>query len=156
MVCSCLLLLPGRSSLMENVLDASHVPFTHHKSISNRNAIGAYDVRMSGPVSRDGFRSMWATGPRAGQLGPQSSWYRPPCFMMQKIDAKETKGYESLVIVYSVPIAPGRCRLLNRNAFRFNKGGGIAGWFMKYIPGWATHLGTQVCLINPKQKERVT
>lgn len=93
---------------MENVLDASHVPFTHHKSISNRNSIGAYDVRMSEPVSRTGFRSIWSTGPRAGHLGPQTSWYRPPCFMMQKIDAKATKGYESLVIVYAVPIVPGR------------------------------------------------
>jgi phenylpropionate dioxygenase-like ring-hydroxylating dioxygenase large terminal subunit len=134
------------SSLMENVLDASHVPFTHHKSISNRNVIGAYDIHLSEPVTRTGFRSMWNTGPRAGALGPQSSWFKPPCFMMQKIDAKENKGYESLVVVYAVPIAPGRCRLLNRNAFRFTKGGGLAAWAMQLIPGWATHLGTQVPL----------
>eukprot|EP00775_Hariotina_reticulata_P009138 gene9138-9306_t len=36
------------STLLENVLDASHVPFTHHKSISNRNTLGDYTMSLSG------------------------------------------------------------------------------------------------------------
>lgn len=43
------------STVLENVLDASHVPFTHHKSISNRNIIGAYDVEMTSDVEHGGF-----------------------------------------------------------------------------------------------------
>jgi hypothetical protein len=45
---------------------------------------------------------------------------------------------------YAVPVAPGRCRLLNRNTFKFSKGGGIARALMRLAPGWAIHIGTQV------------
>lgn len=49
---------------MENVLDASHVPFTHHKSISNRNIVGDYLMRLTAPVDESGFKGVWQTGPR--------------------------------------------------------------------------------------------
>jgi hypothetical protein len=51
----------------------------------------------------------------------------------------------------AVPTAPGRCRLINRNAFRF-VGGGLLGAarvvpaLMRAVPGWMIHLGTQVQL----------
>jgi hypothetical protein len=44
------------------VLDSSHVPFTHHKSMSNRNVIGAYDLKLSSPLSEAGFTGLWKTG----------------------------------------------------------------------------------------------
>jgi hypothetical protein len=94
---------------MENVLDASHVPFTHHKSISSRDTLGAYDMRLTKQVSAAGFSGAWATGPRAGALGPQETSFVAPCFMMHKIDAQQ-RGYESMVVVYAVPIGPGKCR----------------------------------------------
>ena len=46
----------------ENVLDSSHVPFTHHKSMSNRNVIGAYDLKLTSPLSESGFTGLWKTG----------------------------------------------------------------------------------------------
>lgn len=98
-----------RASLMENVLDASHVPFTHHKSISSRDSVGAYDMRLTRQVSGAGFRGAWATGPRAGALGPQATEFVAPCLMRHTIDA-QLRGYESMVVVYAVPIAPGKCR----------------------------------------------
>lgn len=52
------------STLLENVLDASHVPFTHHKSISNRNVIGDYNTKLTSPMTEAGFQGLWATGPR--------------------------------------------------------------------------------------------
>ncbi|WIA12495.1 hypothetical protein OEZ85_012528 [Tetradesmus obliquus] len=136
------------ASLMENVLDASHVPFTHHKSISSRDSVGAYDMRLTRQVSGAGFRGAWATGPRAGALGPQATEFVAPCLMRHTIDA-QLRGYESMVVVYAVPIAPGKCRLLNRNAFKFTGQGWAAklpALLMKAAPGWAIHLGTQVPL----------
>jgi hypothetical protein len=47
----------------------------------------------------------------------------------------------------AVPVAPGRCRLLNRNTFKFNKGGlgaAVARTVMQLAPDWAIHMGTQV------------
>lgn len=52
------------STVLENVLDASHVPFTHHKSISNRNVLGAYDIKLSGRITEEGFSGRWEQGPR--------------------------------------------------------------------------------------------
>jgi hypothetical protein len=46
-----------------------------------------------------------------------------------------------------VPVGPGRCRLLNRNTFKFSKGGlgsTVARAVMKLAPDWAIHMGTQV------------
>ena len=68
------------------VLDSSHVPFTHHKSMSNRNLLGAYDIELLEPVSPAGFGGNWATGPRGGTLGPQSTEFRPPGYMKHKLE----------------------------------------------------------------------
>lgn len=46
-----------------------------------------------------------------------------------------------------MPVGPGRCRLLNRNTFKFSKGGlasTVARAVMKLAPDWAIHMGTQV------------
>lgn len=50
------------SVLLENVLDSSHVPFTHHKSMSNRNVINTYDVKLLEGVSIAGFSGNWGAG----------------------------------------------------------------------------------------------
>ncbi|KAI8476799.1 MAG: hypothetical protein J3K34DRAFT_455631 [Monoraphidium minutum] len=133
------------STLMENVLDASHVPFTHHKSISNRAVLGDYVTQLTAPVTASGFAGIWPTGPRAGALGPQSGEFRAPGYMQQKIDMAASRGAESMVIVYAVPSSPGKCRLINRNTFRFLKSP-LPGAIMRMVPGWLIHVGTQVPL----------
>jgi hypothetical protein len=35
------------------------VPFTHHKSISDRNVLGDYVTTLDGPVTAAGFRGVW-------------------------------------------------------------------------------------------------
>lgn len=53
----------------------------------------------------------------------------------------------AVAVCAAVPVGPGRCRLLNRNTFKFNKGGigsAIARAVMKLAPDWAIHMGTQV------------
>ena len=38
---------------------ASHVPFTHHKSISNRAVVGDYVTKLTEPVTVQGFAGVW-------------------------------------------------------------------------------------------------
>lgn len=38
---------------------AAHVPFTHHKSISNRGVIGDYITKLTEPVTAAGFAGVW-------------------------------------------------------------------------------------------------
>ncbi|GFR45544.1 hypothetical protein Agub_g6937, partial [Astrephomene gubernaculifera] len=100
------------STLMENVLDSSHVPFTHHASMSNRDVIGPYDLKLTSPLTQQGFTGMWKTGPRAGKLGSQSTQFVAPGFMRHRLDGG---AFSSLTVVYAVPMRPGKCRLINRN-----------------------------------------
>jgi len=60
-------------SLLENVLDVSHVPFVHHLTVSNRANAGPVDLEVLGEVSGKGFEGLWAEGPRRGKLGAPGS-----------------------------------------------------------------------------------
>jgi len=88
----------------------------------------------------------------------QTSWFMQICSMSYFHQACQ-QILMSLYLLWSgsdcvfqlllpaVPIGPGKCRLLNRNAFRFTKGGlgaRVARAVMKVAPGWAVHMGTQV------------
>jgi hypothetical protein len=41
--------------LLENVLDSSHVPFTHHQTISKRENAVPLPVRLTAALSANGF-----------------------------------------------------------------------------------------------------
>lgn len=131
------------STLLENVLDSSHVPFTHHKSMSNRNNLNVYDIELTEPVSQQGFSGIWHSGPRAGSLGPQTTEFRPPGFMKHKL---QSKALDSLVVVYAVPTSPGKCRLINRNVVRLKGGMSIVGKIFRALPGWVNHVGAHTLL----------
>jgi phenylpropionate dioxygenase-like ring-hydroxylating dioxygenase large terminal subunit len=136
------------SLLMENVLDSSHVSFTHHKSMSDRNSIGRYsDISLTEKVSPSGFKAVWPTGPRGGRLGPQKTEWRPPGFLKHHL---ETKSSDSLVIVYAVPSSPGRCRLINRNVVRLKTNSPILpilkGLIRTLASGWRSHVSSHTLL----------
>jgi nitrite reductase/ring-hydroxylating ferredoxin subunit len=138
-----------------NIGDASHVPFTHHKSISNRNVRNNYDIELDGPISASGFSGLWRSGPRGGKLGPQRGQFIAPALMRQKIDGG-VRGVESMVIAYITPTEPGKCRLLNRNTIAFVSGRGKDGSLARrrplpavlasFLPRFAGHLATQIPL----------
>ncbi|GLC61279.1 hypothetical protein PLESTB_001739000 [Pleodorina starrii] len=129
------------STLMENVLDPAHVPFTHHISMSNRNTVGAYDLKLTSPLSERGFTGSWKTGPRAGRLGPQSTIFTSPAFMRNRLDAR---GFSALTVVYAVPMRPGKCRLINRNVIRFDSP--VPRLLFGLLPAWWSHVSAHVLL----------
>ena len=107
------------STLIENVVDAGHVPFTHHASVSKRQSSGTYsDMRVS-DKGEWGFTGVWPTGPRKGGLGAQYTEFRGPNLMRHTIDATESRGFANITAVYGVPTTEGRCRLIVRQPFKF-------------------------------------
>ena len=56
------------ATLIENLVDTGHVPFTHHASVSLRSSADVLklDVTKRGPW---GFAGRNEKGPRKGQLG---------------------------------------------------------------------------------------
>ena len=56
------------ATLLENLFDTGHVPFTHHASVSKRSSadVMKLDMKTQGPT---GFTGRNEKGPRKGQLG---------------------------------------------------------------------------------------
>ena len=67
-------------TLMENVLDSSHVPFTHHRSVGNRASASPVELEVV-ESGKQGFTGFWQDGPRKGTLGSQSSRFIAPNLM---------------------------------------------------------------------------
>ena len=128
-------------TLLENVLDVSHVPFTHHATVGRRENAGPVELELTG-FGSEGFTGLWAEGPRRGKLGTQSTTYAAPCLMWHDLTAK---GFARiLTVVYATPIRRGECRLFARFPFQFNSA--WPGRLLRLRPQWLQHLGNHVVL----------
>mgnify|MGYP006267775581 FL=1 len=128
-------------TLLENVLDVSHVPFTHHATVGRRENAGPVEMQLTG-FGPEGFTSLWPEGPRRGRLGSQSTTYAAPCLMWHELEAK---GFARiLTVVYATPIRPGACRLFARFPFQFRSP--WPGRLLSLRPQWLQHLGNHVVL----------
>ena len=126
------------STLLENVLDVSHVPYTHHLTVSNRANGGPVELSVLEPgVTSSGFSGMWLEGPRQGKLGSQSTKFVAPGLMYHSLEAKGLGT--TLTVVFATPVAPGRSRLLARFPFRFNAA--PPRFIIKNTPRWIQHQG---------------
>ena len=122
-------------TLLENVLDSSHVPFTHHQSVGNRETASPVelDVLESG---KQGFKGFWAEGPRKGTLGQQHTDFVAPNFMRHDLTSKQFG--RTLTVVYATPIRKGQCRLFARFPFQFSSK--VPSFFIKLTPRWYSHI----------------
>ncbi|MBM5784839.1 MAG: Rieske 2Fe-2S domain-containing protein [Cyanobacteria bacterium K_DeepCast_35m_m1_288] len=128
-------------TLLENVLDVSHVPFTHHATVGRRENAGPVELKLTsfGP---EGFTGLWQEGPRRGKLGSQFTTYAAPSLMWHDLTAKAFARI--LTVVYATPIRRGECRLFARFPFQFN-----SPWPARLLglrPQWLQHLGNHVVL----------
>ena len=64
-------------TLMENVLDSSHIPYTHHRTVGNRANVSAVELEVV-ESGKWGFKGSWAAGPRKGTLGRQDTTFIAP------------------------------------------------------------------------------
>jgi phenylpropionate dioxygenase-like ring-hydroxylating dioxygenase large terminal subunit len=123
-------------TLLENVLDASHIPYTHHKTVGNREnaAPMVMEVVESG---KQGFRGIWPEGPRKGKLGTQHTTFIAPSLMYHDLTSQQFG--RTLTVVYATPIRKGECRLFARFPFKFSSK--LPGLFIKLTPRWFSHIG---------------
>jgi phenylpropionate dioxygenase-like ring-hydroxylating dioxygenase large terminal subunit len=123
-------------TLLENVLDASHIPYTHHKTVGKREnaAPMQMDVLESG---KQGFKGIWPEGPRKGQLGTQYTTFVAPALMYHDLTSKQFG--RTLTVVYATPTRKGECRLFARFPFKFSSK--LPSFFIKLTPRWFSHIG---------------
>ena len=128
-------------TLLENVLDVSHVPFTHHRTVGRReNAAPVEAERTSfGP---EGFTLLWREGPRRGKLGSQHTTFLAPGLLWHDLTAPGFARF--LTVVYAVPIRRGSCRLIARFPFRFQSK--LPALLLRLRPEWLQHLGNHTVL----------
>lgn len=123
-------------TLLENVLDASHIPYTHHKTVGNRDNAAPMVTEMV-DFSKQGFRVRWPEGPRKGKLGTQHTVFVAPGLMYQDLTSKQFG--RTLTVVYATPIRKGECRLFARFPFKFSAK--LPGLFIQLTPRWFSHIG---------------
>ncbi|NER81137.1 MAG: Rieske 2Fe-2S domain-containing protein [Leptolyngbya sp. SIO1D8] len=123
-------------TLLENVLDASHIPYTHHRTVGKREnaAPMSMEILESG---KQGFRGIWPEGPRKGQLGTQHTTFIAPSLMYHDLTSKQFG--RTLTVVYATPIRKGECRLFARFPFKFSST--LPSFFIKLTPQWISHIG---------------
>lgn len=128
-------------TLLENVLDVSHVSYTHHGTVGNRANGAPVELEITSK-NRQGFTGFWAEGPRKGKLGSQTTTFVAPNLMWH--DLKSEKIGRTMTVVYVTPISKGKCRLFALFPFQFASK--IPEFFIKLTPRWYSHLGQNTIL----------
>jgi phenylpropionate dioxygenase-like ring-hydroxylating dioxygenase large terminal subunit len=124
------------TTLLENVLDASHIPYTHHKTVGNRKNASTVDLELTS-FDRQGFTGTWAEGPRRGTLGRQDTTFIAPGLMWHDLTSKQFG--RTLTVVYATPIRKGECRLFARFPFKFASK--LPRLAISLTPRWYSHIG---------------
>ncbi|NJM65694.1 MAG: Rieske 2Fe-2S domain-containing protein [Acaryochloris sp. RU_4_1] len=124
-------------TLLENVLDPSHLPFAHHRSVGDRSIAGPMDLDVT-HSDRQGFQGIWETavGPKKGQFGTQLTTFIAPNLMWHDLTTQEKN--RTLTVAYCTPIRKGECRLFARFPFQFASP--LPAILMNHTPSWAFHL----------------
>ncbi|MBD1843840.1 Rieske 2Fe-2S domain-containing protein [Cyanobacteria bacterium FACHB-63] len=128
-------------TLLENVLDVSHIPFTHHKSVGNRSNASTVELEVL-ESGKQGFVGFWQEGPRKGTLGSQHTKFIAPALMYHDLTSKQFG--RTLTVVYATPMRKGECRVFARFPFKFASK--LPEFFIKLTPRWYSHLGNNTVL----------
>lgn len=123
-------------TLLENVLDASHVPFTHHRSVGNRANAAPVELEVL-ESGKQGFTGLWQEGPRKGTLGQQHTRFIAPALMWHDLTSKQFG--RTLTVVYATPVRKGECRVFARFPFKFASQ--LPAFLIKLTPRWYSHIG---------------
>ena len=122
-------------TLLENVIDPSHVPYTHHETVGKRGNAAPVELEVT-HSDKYGFAGVWKEGPRKGALGTQYTKFVAPCLMWHDLTSKQFG--RTLTVVYATPMRRGECRLFARFPFKFASP--IPRFFIGLSPKWYTHI----------------
>jgi phenylpropionate dioxygenase-like ring-hydroxylating dioxygenase large terminal subunit len=129
------------ATLLENVLDPSHLPFTHHNSVGKRSNASPVELEV---ISSDksGLIGAWQEGPRKGTLGRQDTTFIAPCLMWHELKSKQFG--ETITVVYATPTRKGECRIFARFPFKFASK--IPAFVISATPQWYSHISNNAIL----------
>lgn len=128
-------------TLLENVLDPSHLPYTHHRSVGNRSNAGPVELEVQ-ESGKQGFKGLWEEGPRQGKLGTQTTTFIAPGLMWHDLTSRQFG--RTLTVVYATPVRKGECRIFARFPFQFSSK--VPAWMISHTPTWLSHLGQNAIL----------
>ncbi len=128
-------------TLLENVLDPSHLPFTHHNSVGKRSNASPVELEVTSS-DKSGFTGTWAEGPRRGTLGRQNTTFIAPCLMWHDLKSKQLG--ETITVVYATPTRKGECRIFARFPFKFASK--LPAFFISNTPQWYSHISNNAIL----------
>ncbi|AFY95729.1 Rieske 2Fe-2S domain-containing protein [Chamaesiphon minutus] len=128
-------------TLLENVLDPSHLPYTHHGSVGKRSNASPVELEVTSS-DKLGFTGTWADGPRKGTLGRQNTTFIAPCLMWHELTSKQFG--ETITVVYATPKRKGECRIFARFPFKFASK--VPEFFIKATPEWYSHINNNAIL----------
>jgi phenylpropionate dioxygenase-like ring-hydroxylating dioxygenase large terminal subunit len=128
-------------TLLENVLDPSHLPFTHHNSVGKRSNASPVELEVTSS-NKSGFTGTWADGPRKGTLGRQNTTFIAPCLMWHELKSKQFG--ETITVVYATPTRKGECRVFARFPFKFASK--LPALFISATPQWYSHINNNAIL----------
>ncbi|MBW4459005.1 MAG: Rieske 2Fe-2S domain-containing protein [Nodosilinea sp. WJT8-NPBG4] len=123
-------------TLLENVLDASHIPYTHHKTVGKRENAAPMEMEVLN-AGKQGFQGLWPEGPRKGTLGTQHTTFFAPALMYHDLTSKQFG--RTLTVVYATPMSKGNCRLFARFPFKFSSK--LPATVIGLTPRWYSHIG---------------
>ena len=113
-------------TLIENVADPSHVPFTHHGVQGNR--------KQGRPISMEIVESsMQLVEVQLDRARKTTITFEPPCRLEYTIQIG-TEGKQLGLITYCIPTEPGKSRIVAQFSRNFAKN------IQKITPRWWEHL----------------
>ncbi|KAK9843752.1 hypothetical protein WJX81_004916 [Elliptochloris bilobata] len=137
----------GADTLVENVLDPSHVPFSHHGTIGGSDRSNPSLYKMA-PVDYDpvnGFQvSSEAVSGRAARVRGRSHnalLWQPPTLARYRFG---DRGLQ--MITHCVPTAPGRARLFFAMVTPAATASPLVRRLLPLLPRWAGHFGQHAVL----------
>lgn len=121
-------------TLVENVVDPSHVPFAHHGVQGKRSLASPLPIQITESTERrieaktDGqFRTVMT--------------FEPPCRVEYSI-ALGTTGKQVGLVTYCVPTVPGKCRIVAQFPRNFAQG------IHRLTPRWWSHIQTRNAVLD--------
>ena len=90
----------------ENVLDISHIPFTHHGSQGNRKWGKSINYKIINKVTDKGFSLKFNTSKSKAE-----TFFKAPCSQYSKFNSKYLKTH---IVSYATPTIEGKCRAFAR------------------------------------------
>lgn len=120
-------------TLVENIVDPSHVPFAHHGVQGNRDRVQPINLEIS-TKTPDKIEAKTPGGL------PTTITFLPPCLVEYAISFSEDKQVG--LVVYCLPVAPGKSRIVAQFPRNFAKS------LHRLIPRWWEHIQTRNLVLD--------